>query len=327
MSEEQRQILEMLSEGKINADEADRLLRIINQPQSVNVETPTGSKWHHGHERVWHHGHERVAVMVHPDADTEQGDTRDDVFAVGESPKLTVNGENGRIIVNSGDDGEIRVQARLRNPSRIDYHVTQDGDTVRVEARQKRKASLFGFHGMNTNIEITVTTPRNTNVELNTSNGRIELTGVENSGKLESSNGSISMKSVKGDFEATTHNSTIELHDAEGSATLRTSNGRISMENVKGDFEAQTQNGAISFSGEFSPGSDNQIKTSNGSVRVKLQGTPSLKIDATTSNGSITSKLSDMAASIDEKNHLVGTIGDGEAQLVIQTSNGAVSIE
>ena len=319
MSEEQKQILEMLSEGKINADEADRLLCVINQPQGVNAEMPTESEQRHLHERV--------TVMVHPDADAEHGDTTDDVFAVGQSPKLIVSSDNGRIIVNAGDDGEIRVQARLRNPSRIDYRVTQDGDTIRVEARQKKKASLFGFHGMNASVEITVTVPRNTNVELDSSNGRIELTEVENSGTLESSNGSISMKSVKGDFEATTRNSAIELHNAECSATLRTSNGRISMEDVKGSFEAQTQNGAISFSGVFIPGSDNQMKTSNGGVHIKLQGTPSLKIDAANSNGSITNGLPDMAASIEEKNHLVGTIGDGEARLVIQTSNGSVSIE
>ena len=95
----------------------------------------------------------------------------------------------------------------------------------------------------------------------------------------------------------------------------------------QGSFEAQTQNGAISFSGEFIPGSDSQMKTSNGAVHIKLQGTPSLKIDAANSNGSITNGLPDMAASIEEKNHLVGTIGDGEDRLVIQTSNGSVSIE
>ena len=311
----------MLSEGKINADEADRLLRIINQSQNTSSGTITESESQH------HRGHERVSVIVESDADAEQSHTRDDTFAVGESPKLIVNSENGRIVVNAGDDGEICVQARLRNPSRINYHVTQDGDTVRVEARQKGKASLFGFLGLNMGVEITVTTPRNTNVELNSSNGRIELTGVENSGILQTSNGRISMEDVKGDFEATTSNSRIELHDADGSATLRTSNGHVVMESVKGDFNAQTSNGSISFSGEMTPGGDNQMKTSNGRVRVKLQGTPSLKIDATTSNGSITSSLSNMAASVEEKNRLVGTIGDGEAQLVIQTSNGSISIE
>ena len=319
MSAEQRQILEMLSEGKINAGEADRLLRVINQPQSVSVERPT--------ETDWHNLHERVMVMVHPDEDTEQSDTRYDTFIVGESPRLIINAENGRITVNAGDDGEIHVQTRLKNPSRVDYHVTQDGDTVRVEARKKGKTSFFGFLGMNTGVEITVTTPRDTSVELNTTNGIIELTGVENSGTLQTSNSRIVMVDVKGDFEATTSNSRIELHGAEGSATLRTSNGRIVMESVKGDFNAQTSNGSISFSGEMTPGGDNQMKTSNGSVRVKLQGTPGLKIDATTSNGSINNSLPDMVASIQEKNHLVGTVGDGEAQLAIQTSNGSVSIE
>ena len=68
MNEEQRQILEMLSEGKINAGEADRLLRVINQPQGVNAEMPTESEQRHLHERV--------TVMVHPDADAPSMATR-----------------------------------------------------------------------------------------------------------------------------------------------------------------------------------------------------------------------------------------------------------
>ena len=38
-------------------------------------------------------------------------ETRDDRFVVGESPRVAVNGGNGRIIVNPGLDGTVRIQA------------------------------------------------------------------------------------------------------------------------------------------------------------------------------------------------------------------------
>ena len=43
---------------------------------------------------------------------------REDSFAVGESPTLVVNNENGFIKVNAEDDNTIRVQTRMIRPSR-----------------------------------------------------------------------------------------------------------------------------------------------------------------------------------------------------------------
>ena len=77
----------------------------------------------------------------------------------------------------------------------------------------------------------------------------------------------------------------------------------------------------------MTPGGSNELRTSNGSVNVKLEGTPSPKIDASTSNGRVTSDLPAMTASQQDKRHLVGAIGDGEADLLVRSSNGSISIE
>jgi DUF4097 and DUF4098 domain-containing protein YvlB len=60
-------------------------------------------------------------------------------------------------------------------------------------------------------------------------------------------------------------------------------------------------------------------------VDVELLGTPSIKLDASTNNGDVTSELPITATSTGD-DHLVGTIGDGEADLYIRTSNGDVTI-
>ena len=44
MNEDRRTILEMLAEGKINADEAERLLAALDRPQSPAAASETGSK-------------------------------------------------------------------------------------------------------------------------------------------------------------------------------------------------------------------------------------------------------------------------------------------
>ena len=58
-----------------------------------------------------------------------------------------------------------------------------------------------------------------------------------------------------------------------------------------------------------------------------LSGTPSLEIDASTSNSKVTSTIPSLTRSQEKKNRLVGTIGAGEAGLLIRTSNGSVTIQ
>ncbi len=214
--------------------------------------------------------------------------THDDSFTVGADPRLLVDGENGSIVVIAGSDNTIRVQAALIKPSKLEYLVAQDGDTVTVEVDEKG-SGIFTF-GRSPSADIQVTVPPKTDVELRTKTGGIELTGVE------------------------------------GTGILGTSNGDVVVQGAKGAFDVETSNGSIDFNGEMLSGGKNRLRTSNGSVTVTLEGEPSLKLDASTSNGSVTSDLPVLTTSTGDANHLVGVIGNGDAELFIKTSNGSVTV-
>jgi DUF4097 and DUF4098 domain-containing protein YvlB len=72
-------------------------------------------------------------------------------------------------------------------------------------------------------------------------------------------------------------------------------------------------------------GTRSRLVTSNGKVDVELLGTPSVSLDAKTSNGVVTCELV-ITATLNKESHIVGTIGAGEAELYIRTSNGDVTI-
>ncbi len=247
-------------------------------------------------------------------------ETRDDSFSVNGTATLVVNNDNGWIKVSTGTDDEVRIQATLRGIDRIDYEVSQDGNTITVLAEIEQ-----GWFISNVGVDITITTPVNTDVELETSNGAIELNGIEGTGTLRTSNGEIVLENVKGDFEGETSNGKIEVESLEGTAFLRTSNGGLDLQGVTGEVDAETSNGGISYSGDMIAGGDNGLVTSNGNVDVELLGTPSIMLDALTSNGDVTSELP-ITATTTSDDHLVGKIGDGEADLYIRTSNGDVTI-
>ena len=253
-------------------------------------------------------------------------ETRNDSFAVGSSPRLVVDSENGRIVVSPGPSSAISVRATLSKPNRMEYKVTQDGDTIQVEAKKKGGFRLFDF-GEGPGAEIEITTPATTVPELTTSNGSITVRGINQSGRLRTSNGKVVMEDVKGDFAVRTSNGSIELSSVEGRLDMETSNGSVVVREGKGEFDIETSNGRIEFMGGLVPGGQNRFKTSNGSVSVRLAGEPSVRLDASTSNGEVTTRLPILTTSTGDEGRLVGDIGDAEADLTIRTSNGEVTIQ
>ena len=250
--------------------------------------------------------------------------TESDNFTVGESATLIVRSLNGRIQVEAGSDNIVTVRAELKDIRRIKYEAIKNGDEVIVTAE---KTGDWWFPAGNTKADIYVTVPAHTALKLKTSNDQIEVQGTTGGGTLETSNGAIVLDDVKGDFDATTSNGAVEIDTIDGKASVRTSNGRVTLQQAKGEFNARTSNGAVSFSGEMTPGGSNRLVTSNGSVQVELTGTLSLSIDASTSNGEIRHPDVPILTTTAKTDHVIGTIGAGEAELYIETSNGDVTIK
>ena len=321
MNEDRKRVLNLLSEGKIDSDQAERLLDALGHSESASDT--------HGGARPSPVGQaERVQVTVEPETESREGRDHDDTFTIDGPPRLEVENFNGRVeVIGGGPEGSVRVRAEIRNPDRTDYRLGQDGNTIRVEAKRKGKLGIFQFVSTSRGNRISVTVPTNADVSIHTSNGRIELHKVDGTVKLHTSNGRISVAEVQGKVEAQTSNSRIDAKKVIGEVDLRTSNGRVTIEESKGVFTALTDNGRVHFEGELEPGGDNRFRTSNGSISVQLAGEPSLKLDASTSNGSVkcSHPLSGQVTS--GKNHLAGVIGAGDASLTLQTSNGSISVD
>jgi hypothetical protein len=249
--------------------------------------------------------------------------TETDNFTVGDSLTLEVDSFGGRIEVNAGVDNVVKVRAELRDIRRIKYEAIQRGDEIIVTAENKGK---WWFPAGNTQADIYVTVPANTALRLETSNSRIKVQGTTHGGILNTSNDDIVLEQVQGDFEVTTSNGAVTIDTLHGNAFVRTSNASVTLQEAKGEFNVKTSNGNVSFSGEMTPGGNNRLVTSNESIKVELTGTPSVHLDASTSNENVKCALPILATKTDS-DHLIGTIGAGEADLYIETSNGDVTIK
>ena len=345
MTEERRKVLDMLSEGKVTVEEAERLLEAL---QGTHRETRKGR----GIDAPLSPIPSVEALSPIPgvevlqdtlegleeslsDSDNESRDEdgktsmRDDAFAVGTNPRLVVRGFNGRIRVRAGEPGSIRVRARLKKPHEIKYSATQEGHLITVEAKPARQSEgfLHGFSRQSSGANIEVTVPVTTSVDLATSNGPVELRGTEGSGEVQTKNAPIRVEQFKGDLNAATKNGSITIKTLSGSAELSTMNSRVSIEDSHGRFEVRTINGPIKFQGSMEPKGHNKLSTLNGNIKVALDADPSLALTAATSNGRARCEVPGFVAAVEKRHKLEGTMGAGEAELVAETKNGSIVVQ
>ena len=318
MNSEKSRVLEMLSEGKINADEAERLLgAIVSGPHIGNSSSI----------RTAQRSRERVRVEVEPEPEVELEDTRDDRFTVGPASKVVVQGNNGDVSVSPGPEGEVRVLAEIAHPERVDYQVSQDGDTVNVQVKRKKGSSkLFDFFTGEGRVDIEVTAPPGAEVDVKTANGDIGLEGAVASAKLGTANGDVSVVNAASPLDLGSTNGDVSVERSTGPMKLRTVNGDVSAKESAGVFDAGTVNGSVTLEVEMTGDGKNRIRTINGGIKVGLWGEPSLTVDASCVAGSISTEVPGLSVSGTVGKRLTGTLGSGEAELDIHTVSGSISI-
>ena len=102
----------------------------------------------------------------------------------------------------------------------------------------------------------------------------------------------------------------------------------MSIEDAHGRFDARTTNGTIKFQGSIEPrNGSNRLSTTNGNIKVALDADPSLKLTAATVNGRVRCEVPGFVASVDKRQQLKGTVGEGEAELIAKTVNGSIVIQ
>src|SRR5260370_6456069 len=124
--------------------------------------------------------------------------------------------------------------------------------------------------------------------EITSSNGGIQVDGIDGTARLRTSNGAIRIQRLTGDLNARTSNGGIYLRDFDGNARLQTSNGGIEAEASHGSFEAETSNGKIEAT--LNDPADNwpvKLHTSNGHIELNLKGAKLPDVRADSSNSSI----------------------------------------
>jgi DUF4097 and DUF4098 domain-containing protein YvlB len=166
-------------------------------------------------------------------------------------------------------------------------------------------------------------------VDVNTSNGGVDLRGIEGRVRADTSNGPIVVKNVRGDLELDTSNGAIDVA-ASGDKFIRctTSNGEVRMTAVRGNSHIRTSNGRIQLQIVELPAAPSiEARSSNGGVTVEVPSSASGRLTMNTGNGRLSTDFED--ASVRDlqtsRRSLSATLNGGGGTIDLVSSNGSVT--
>jgi DUF4097 and DUF4098 domain-containing protein YvlB len=285
-------------------------------------------------------------------------------FDLGPGGRFVLDTDSGsvRLSGTSGSTARVVITSRRDDfESRFDVEFEQRDGELEVHVEKKDKNSS-GWSWKSNGLRFEVWVPSDTEVDIDTAGGSIDLESIGRNARLDTSGGSITAHDVDGDVLADTSGGSIDVRDVSGDVDADTSGGSIDIAKVGGHLKADTSGGSIRVSdvagdigadtsggsiriegagGEvtadtsgggvqvvFTPGnaSGGRISSSGGTVTVTLDPSVSLSLDAAASGGSVDSDVPVTVQGKISRSSLKGEIGGGGAELKIRASGGGIKL-
>jgi DUF4097 and DUF4098 domain-containing protein YvlB len=240
---------------------------------------------------------------------------------------VSIDDKNGRLTVEGWSRKEVRIQVtrRVRAPSdakaeelmrELQADVEVRNNRINIRSRFPKRHETIGVldllarRNISLQIDYYVQVPRETDVELLTTNGEVQA------------------RALSGSFEATTTNGDMHVGDLKGTTTLATNNGVIQINGVSGTTHAQSTNGAI-YAEVHDVASKGEItlETTNGNVEAYFPSRLKATLDAVTTNGRISIDYPILRQGVTSGRSIQGTINGGGARITLRTTNGNVDVK
>ncbi len=206
---------------------------------------------------------------------------------------------------------------------KVEILVKKDGDTLRIYKEQPKNTI-----GINVNVHFDITCPQNVQVNLGSTNGKVESKGVEGAVTASSTNGAVEVDGGSKQISLKTTNGSVNFKNITGAIKASSTNGAVkgTIETLTDTAQLSTTNGSIDVSVEEGV-APIKAGTTNGSLSITLPEDYSGHLDAKTSNGRIHSDF-DVQFEGKKKNRVDGPIGaGGETELSLHTTNGNINIK
>lgn len=277
-----------------------------------------------------------LATLACDDQRFEESSSEDFRFEIHEPTRIAVRVDDGSVDVERSTEGVVEVTFRKRARAghrerarsvleSLRTEALQEGRTIRVRARS-RLGSVFSHR--NARVDIVLRVPEETELDIRTHDGRIELGDVSGKIDAETGDGRIQLSRVTGDIKLRTGDGSILASDVVGDLDVATGDGRIRLDGRFGALRAVSADGSIrveSLELEHTEG-DWTIRSSDGSIELTLPSSISAEIDATTNDGRIVNELRRFEGT-EREDRVKGTLGAGGRLIRVTTMDGRISLK
>ncbi len=209
-----------------------------------------------------------------------------------------------------------------------------------------RRVTITGEgDGLHARADLRILVPRGRDVQLHLAAGRVMVTNVNGTLKVETGAGEIEATGVRGQLSLATGSGSVQASGFEGTElSISTGSGGVEASSLRGsEISLETGSGDIGLTGVTAPrlslatgsgsitsdlGVDTRdVSVETGSGNVTLRAAPSLsaQLDIETGSGGIESEFP-VSVTRHANDHMEGRIGDGRGRISVETGSGEVRL-
>ncbi len=266
--------------------------------------------------------------------------------------------------------GSVRVTTAAS--SQVGFHVTydrrdwspdppieshQDGNLVALRSRiddRDHEPSGEGWWGWwhwwdrdnHRRLSIEVQMPKDADLQLQTTDGAVEVAAVNGNVFIRTTNGTIFAAYLSGALDIVSTNGAIELDSLKGTMRVRTTNGPISASHLDGKSDLATTNGGVRVEGRFDTldirstnggvvaraesgsrmTSSWRVQTTNGHVDLAVPQDLKADLNVDTHNGRIRLDLPFATRVYDDGHSVHGSLNGGGPEIGLSTTNAGIHV-
>lgn len=278
-------------------------------------------------------------------------------FSVGEAPRLTLHAYRGAVRVTAADTKAIHIEAHVstgpldaagfeRAFQRFHFQARSDGRHVDVVATGPHVQFLWQEKD-DLQIIYQVVVPRRCAVDVENESGSVNVGDLDASVTVHTRRGTVYLKHIAGDIDASTTATSLVVSHCDGSARLHNESGDIRIgpvagtlvaTTVSGDIDVQLARGAATLSadsGDISLGLPKQVggpisaRTQSGQILLRLNPAARCTLDATSVWGHV--RFADLPLQVlaggNNRGRLEATLDGGGPRVILHADGGHVDIK
>jgi len=233
-------------------------------------------------------------------------------FTVSSKPTVRVETNDASVQVTGSDRHEVQVHvtaAGYRIGDQVKISERQNGDRVEVEVHVHRLAFVIGLPVHSVEIEVSV--PRESDLDIHSGDGRLEVLDVKGNTHLATNDGRIRVSGADGILHASSGDGSIEADGRFDALDVETHDGRLRV-------SAQ--------SGSKISGSGWNLSTHDGRVEVLVPEKLAADLDAETHDGHVTVDIPVEVAGQFGGSRVRGKLNGGGPSLRIRTGDGSIHV-